>query len=65
MSEIKMTLKKYIESKRDEISEFYRKKIEHINDVETAEETQLRYYIDGQCDLLTQIIEICNKRGRY
>lgn len=65
MNEKMISLKKYIESKRDEISEFYRKKIERINEKETLEESQHRFYIDGQCDLLSQIIEICDKRGRY
>lgn len=65
MSEKNISLKKFIESKRGEISEFYRKKIERINEKETDEESQLRFYTDGQCDLLMQIIEICDKRGRY
>lgn len=65
MNEKMISLKKYIDSKRDEISEFYRKKIERINEQETLEESQHRFYIDGQCDLLSQIIEICDTRGRY
>lgn len=61
----KSTLKKFIESKKDEMTEFYKKKAERIAEKETPEETQIRYYNDGQSDLLFQIIEICNKRGRY
>ena len=59
------TLKKFIESKKDEMTEYYRKKAERINEKETVEESQIRFYNDGQSDLLFQIIEICNERGRY
>lgn len=60
-----ISLRKYIESKKDTISEYYRKKVERINEKETDEEKCERSYYDGQTDLLLEIINICEGRGRY
>lgn len=61
----KQTLKKICESKKEILSNYYRKKVENIKDNETLDDIKERFYNDGQLDLLLEIMKICTERGRY